>query len=57
MNGVLAISNTHVDKIGDIIAYPLEIDLKLTIFKASIFDAILLEMTSNGQKNAEKSIF
>ena len=57
MNGELAITNTHVGSIGDIITYPIDLDPKLNLSKAQILDAILQEMSSNGFTDADESDF
>ena len=57
VNGELAITNTHVGSIGDIITYPIDIDPKLSLSKAQLLDAILQEMSSNGFTDADESDF
>ena len=57
VNGELAITNTHVGSIGDIITYPIDIDPKLSLSKAQLLDAILHEISSNGFSDSEVSDF
>ena len=57
VNGELAITNTHVGAIGDIITYPIDIDPKLSLSKAQLLDAILQELSSNGFSDSDESDF
>ena len=57
VDGEIAITNVHVDSMGDIITYPIDVDPDLNISKVQLLDAILHELSSNGFSNSEASDF
>ncbi len=57
VNGELAITNTHVGAIGDILTYPIDIEPGLHLSNVQMLDAILQEMTSNGFSDSDESDF
>ena len=48
VDGEIAITNVHVGSMGDIIAYPIEVDPDLQVTKMQLLDAILKEMSHEG---------
>ena len=64
-NGKVAVYNVHVGSLGDIVTYPIDVDLTypidvdpdLQVTKIQLLDAILAEMTSQNYDEAEQSEF
>ena len=56
-NGEIAILNAHVGSIGDILAYPIDVDSELKITKIQLLDAILKEIESGGVTESEQAEF
>ena len=48
VNGEIAITNAHVGSLGDILAYPIDVEPDLNISKVQLLDAILHELSTNG---------
>ena len=46
--GEIAITNAHVGSLGDILAYPIDVEPDLNISKVQLLDAILHELSTNG---------
>jgi hypothetical protein len=57
VDGDIAITNLHVGSLGDIVAYPIDIDPDLNISKIQLMDAILKELSSDGFTESEASDF
>lgn len=57
VNGNIAITNLHVGSLGDILAYPIDIDPDLNISKIQLMDAILKELSADGFSESEESDF
>ena len=57
VDGEIAITNVHVGSLGDIIAYPIDVDPDLNISKVLLLDAILHELSTNGFSDCEESDF
>ncbi len=57
VDGDIAITNLHIGSLGDIIAYPIDVDPDLNISKVQLLDAILHELSSNGFSDSEASDF
>ena len=56
-DGELTVSNTHVGSLGDIIAYPIDVDPGLQVTKVQLLDAILKEMSNEGFTEADSDDF
>ena len=56
-DGNIAVSNAHVGSLGDIVAYPIEVDSELQISKVQLLDAILKEISINGFDESEETDF
>ncbi len=48
LNGNIAITNVHVESLGDIIACPIDVDADLQVTKMQLLDAILKEISHEG---------
>ena len=57
INGKVAITNAHVGSLGDILAYPIDVEPDLNISKVQLLDAILHELSTNGFSESEASDF
>ena len=57
VDGDIAITNLHVGSLGDILAYPIDVDPDLNISKVQLLDAILKELSSDGFTESEVSDF
>ena len=57
VDGNIAITNLHVGSLGDILAYPIDLDPALNISKIQLMDAILHELSANGFSESEESDF
>ena len=57
VDGDIAITNLHVGSLGDIVAYPIDVDPDLNISKIQLMDAILKELSSEGFTDSEASDF
>ena len=57
IDGDIAITNLHVGSLGDILAYPIDVDPDLNISKVQLMDAILKELSSDGFTESEVSDF
>ena len=57
LNDNIAITNLHIGSLGDIVAYPIDVDPDLNISKIQLLDAILHELSSNGFSESEESDF
>ena len=57
VDGNIAITNCHVGSLGDILAYPIDVDPELNISKIQLMDAILKELSSDGFTESEASDF
>ena len=57
VDGNIAITNLHVGSLGDILAYPIDIDPDLNISKIQLMDAILKELSADGFSESEESDF
>ena len=57
VDGNIAITNLHVGSLGDILAYPIDIDPDLDITKIQLMDAILHELSANGFSESDESDF
>ena len=57
VDGNVAITNLHVGSLGDILAYPIDIDPDLNISKIQLMDAILKELSADGFSESEESDF
>ena len=57
VNGEVAVYNVHIGSLGDIVAYPIDVDPDLQVTKIQLLDAILAEMTSQNYDEAEQSEF
>ena len=55
--GEIAITNAHVGSLGDILAYPIDVEPDLNISKVQLLDAILHELSTNGFSESEASDF
>ena len=55
--GEIAITNAHVGSLGDILAYPIDVEPDLNISKVQLLDAILHELSSNGFSDSDESAF
>ena len=53
LNGEVAVTNAHVGSLGDILAYPIDVDPDLQVTKIQLLDAILKEMSSGGFDDGE----
>ena len=56
-DGELTVSNTHIGSLGDIIAYPIDVDPELQVTKVQLLDAILKEMSNEGFTEADSDDF
>lgn len=56
-DGELTVSNTHIGSLGDIIAYPIDVDPELQVTKVQLMDAILKEMSIEGFTEADSNDF
>ncbi|MBR1542794.1 MAG: hypothetical protein IJ628_09335 [Bacteroidaceae bacterium] len=56
-DGELTISNTHVGSLGDIVAYPIDVDPGLQVTKVQLLDAIFKEMSNEGFTEADSDDF
>ena len=57
VDGNIAITNLHVGSMGDIVAYPIDVDPDLNISKIQLMDAILKELSADGFSESEASDF
>jgi hypothetical protein len=57
IDGKVAVTNAHVGSLGDILAYPIDIEPNLNISKVQLLDAILHELSDNGFGELEESDF
>ena len=57
VDGEIVITNLHVGSLGDIVAYPIDVDPDLNISKIQLMDAILKELSSDGFTESEASDF
>ena len=57
VNGEIAITNIHVGSLGDILAYPIDVEPDLNISKVQLLDAILHELSTNGFSESEEADF
>ena len=57
VDGDISITNLHVGSLGDIVAYPRDVDPDLNISKSQLMDAILKELSSDGFTETEASDF
>ena len=57
VDGEIAITNLHVGSLGDILAYPIDVDPDLNISKIQLMDAILKELSADGFTESEASDF
>ena len=57
IDGRIAVTNAHVDSMGDILTYPIDVEPELKISKVQLLDAILHELSSNGFSESEESDF
>ena len=55
--GEIAITNAHVGSLGDILAYPIDVEPDLNISKVQLLDAILHELSTNGFSESEEADF
>ena len=55
-DGNIAVSNAHVGSLGDIVAYPIEVDSELQISKVQLLDAILKEISAHGFSVSRKKL-
>ena len=53
VDGDIAITNLHVGSLGDIVAYPIDVDPDLNISKIQLMDAILKELSADGFSESE----
>ena len=53
VNGEIAITNVHVGSLGDVLAYPIDVEPELNISKVQLLDAILHELSSNGFSDSD----
>jgi len=56
-NSEIVITNAHVGSLGDILAYPIDVEPNLNISKVQLLDAILHELSSNGFSESEEADF
>lgn len=56
-NSGIVITNAHVGSLGDILAYPIDVEPNLNISKVQLLDAILHELSSNGFSESEEADF
>ena len=56
-DGELTVFNIHVGSIGDIVAYPIDVDPGLQVTKVQLLDAILKEMSNEGFTEADSDDF
>ena len=56
-DGNIAVSNAHVGSLGDIVAYPIEVDSELQISRLQLLDAILKEISAHGFSESEETDF
>ena len=56
-DGNIAVSNAHVGSLGDIVAYPIDVDSELQISKVQLLDAILKEISAHGFSESEEADF
>ena len=56
-DGELTVSNTHVGSLGDIVAYPIDVDPGLQVTKVQLLDAILKEMSNEGFTESDSDDF
>ena len=57
VNGEVAVYNVHIGSLGDIVTYPIDVDPDLQVTKIQLLDAILAEMTSQHDDEAEQTEF
>jgi hypothetical protein len=57
VNGEITITNAHVGSLGDILTYPIDVELDLNISKVQLLDAILHELSNNGFSESEETDF
>ena len=57
VDGEIAITNLHVGSLGDILAYPIDVDPDLNISKIQLMNALLKELSSDGFTESEVSDF
>ena len=57
VNGEIAITNVHVGSMGDVLAYPIDVEPDLNISKVQLLDAILHELSSNGFSDSDEAAF
>ena len=56
-DGDIAITNLHVGSLGDIVAYPIDVDPDLNISKIQLMDAVLKELSADGFSESEATDF
>ena len=56
-DGELTVSNTHIGSLGDIVAYPIDVDPELQITKVQLLDAVLKEMSNEGFTETDSDDF
>ena len=57
VDGKVAVTNAHIGSLGDIIAYPIDVDPELQVTKVQLMDAILKEMSIEGFTEADSNDF
>ena len=57
VNGEVAVYNVHIGSLEDIVTYPIDVDPDLQVTKIQLLDAILAEMTSQHDDEAEQTEF
>ena len=57
LNGEVVVTNAHVGSLGDILAYPIDVDPDLQVTKVQLLDLILNEIASDGYTEGEQSEF
>ena len=57
VDGKVAVTNAHIGSLGDIIAYPIDVDPELQVTKVQLMDAILKEMSIEGFTEADSDDF
>ena len=57
LNGEVVVTNAHVSSLGDILAYPIDVDPDLQVTKVQLLDLILNEIASDGYTEGEQSEF
>ena len=57
VDGKVAVTNAHIGSLGDIIAYPIDVDPELQVTKVQLMDAILKELSADGFTESEATDF